>query len=49
LTPSHVASPRAVPRETAAEAIRALDAQFPWLAGAETQLARNHRLAPGPP
>lgn len=27
--------PRAVPRETAAEAIAVLDAQFPWLRGAE--------------
>jgi hypothetical protein len=27
--------------ETAAEAIRALDARFPWLAGAEKQLPQN--------
>jgi hypothetical protein len=27
--------------ETAAEAIRALDARFPWLAGAEKQLSQN--------
>jgi hypothetical protein len=30
-----VARRRTPPRETAAEAIRSLDAQFPWLAGAE--------------
>jgi hypothetical protein len=27
--------PRVVPRQTAAEAIAVLDAQFPWLRGAE--------------
>jgi hypothetical protein len=32
---------RTPPRETAAEAIRSLDAQFPWLAGAERSLPQN--------
>ena len=31
-------------RETAAEAIHRLDAQFPWLSGAEKQLSRNPGL-----
>jgi hypothetical protein len=41
--------PHPVHTETAAEAIAALDAQFPWLRGAEKRL-RSHqcRLAPPP-
>jgi hypothetical protein len=39
--PPAVAPPRTVPRETAAEAILALDAQFPWLQGAEKPVSRN--------
>jgi hypothetical protein len=39
--PPPVAPPRTVPRETAAEAILALDAQFPWLHGAEKSVSRN--------
>ena len=33
------------PTETAAEAIRALDTQFPWLRGAEKQTAGTRRAA----
>jgi len=33
--PSSIVRPRAELRETAAEAIRSLDKQFPWLWGAE--------------
>jgi hypothetical protein len=33
--------PRATPAETAAEAIAILDAQFPWLRGAEKRVSRN--------
>ena len=36
-----VARRQTPPRETAAEAIRSLDAQFPWLAGAERSLPQN--------
>jgi hypothetical protein len=39
--PPETVPPRAVPRETAAEAICVLDAQFPWLRGAEEQLSRS--------
>jgi hypothetical protein len=38
-----VARRRTPPRETAAEAIRSLDAQFPWLAGAEKSLTLTLR------
>ena len=34
-TPPEAVPPPAVPRPTAAEAIHDLDAQFPWLRGAE--------------
>jgi hypothetical protein len=38
----HIARSRTALRaETAAEAIHALDARFPWLAGAEKQLSQN--------
>lgn len=37
--PPPVAPPRRVPRETAAEAILALDAQFPWLLGVSAGLS----------
>ena len=41
ILPAPVPAP-AVPRETAAQAIHVLDAQFWWLRGAEKQLSRNH-------
>ena len=41
--PPPVAPPRTVPRETAAEAILALDAQFPWLHGAEKSVSGTRR------
>jgi len=41
--------PRAVPRETAAEAIHVLDAQFPWLAGAEQPVSRKPAWHPRSP
>jgi hypothetical protein len=37
-TPPATVPPRAVPRETAAQASALLDAQFPWLRGAERRL-----------
>jgi hypothetical protein len=37
--PSATVRPTAALRETAAEAIHRLDAQFPWLSGAETHLS----------
>jgi hypothetical protein len=40
-----VARRRTPPRETAAEAIRSLDAQFPWLVGAERSLSQNQKAA----
>jgi hypothetical protein len=36
-TPLPTAPMRVAPRETTAEAIKVLDAQFPWLRGAETR------------
>jgi len=36
-----VAPPRTLPRETAADAILALDAQFPWLHRAEKPVSRT--------
>jgi hypothetical protein len=39
--PPATARPRAALRETAAEAIHRLDAQFPWLSGAEKQVSRK--------
>src|SRR6266849_5263703 len=47
-TPPEVVPPRAVPRETVAQAIHVLDAQFPWLHGAEKQLSREPGVAPAP-
>ena len=38
-----VAQRRTPPRETATEAIRSLDAQFPWLAGAERSQSQNQK------
>ena len=35
------ATPRPVPGETATQAITVLDAQFPWLRGAEKRVSRN--------
>ena len=46
--PSPVARSQMTPRaKTAAEAIRALDARFPWLAGAEKQLPQNQNATAG--
>ena len=39
--PAVARSRTALRAETAAEAIRSLDTQFPWLAGAERSLPRN--------
>ncbi len=47
-TPPEVVPPRAVPRETVAQAIHVLDAQSPWLHGAERQLSRKPGVAPAP-
>jgi hypothetical protein len=41
--PPPVAPPRRVPRETAAEAMLALDAQFPWLQAAEKPVSQRMR------
>jgi hypothetical protein len=41
--PPPVEPPRRVPRETAAEAIFALDAQFPWLQAAEKPVSQSIR------
>src|SRR5712692_11109290 len=48
-TPRPAVPPRAVPRETAAEAIHVLDAQFPWLSGAEQPVSRNPAWHPRSP
>ncbi len=47
-TPPATVPPRVAPRETAAQASSVLDAQFPWLRGAEKRLSWNQtpRLAP---
>jgi len=47
LTPLPRATPRPVPGETATQAITVLDAQFPWLRGAEKRVSRNHVAARG--
>jgi len=47
LTPLPPATPRPVPGETATQAITVLDAQFPWLRGAEKRVSRNHVAARG--
>jgi hypothetical protein len=39
--------PRPIPGETATQAITVLDAQFPWLRGAEKRVSRNHVAARG--
>ena len=41
-TPPQTAAPIALHRETAAQAIAALDAQFPWLRGAEKRTSRTN-------
>jgi len=41
LTPPAAISPLAAPSETTAEALAALDTQFPWLRAAEKRLARR--------
>ena len=46
--PRQSVPPRAVAQETATAAIARLDAQFPWLRGAEKQASRNHSLGPTP-
>ena len=43
-TQAQALPPRAAQHETAAEAIRALDAQFPWLSGAEKQPPQARRM-----
>ena len=40
-TPPPPAPPLAAPRETTAQAIALLDAQFLWLRGAEIRISRN--------
>ena len=39
---SGIILPRAAPRQTTAEAVAALDAQFPWLRRAEKRPSRNY-------
>jgi hypothetical protein len=46
--PPATVPPRAAPCETAAAASAALDAQFPWLRGAEKRLSWNQPPRPGP-
>ena len=46
-TPLQPVPPRPVPGETATQAITVLDAQFPWLRGAEKRVSRNHVAARG--
>jgi hypothetical protein len=46
-TPPQPNTPRPVPGETATQAITLLDAQFPWLRGAEKRVSRNHAAARG--
>ena len=45
-TPLRPVPPRPAPLETATQAITVLDAQFPWLRGAENRVSRNPRPAP---
>ena len=40
--------PPALPQQTTAEAIHLLDAQFPWLRGAERKRSRNREWVPAP-
>jgi len=40
-TPLQPVPPRPIPGETATQAITVLDAQFPWLRGAEKRVSRN--------
>jgi hypothetical protein len=44
-TPLQSTTPRPVPGETATQAITLLDAQFPWLRGAEKRVSRNQGAA----
>jgi hypothetical protein len=48
LLPMPPQAPPPTPTETAAQAIHALDAQFPWLRGAEKPPARSRRVCPAP-
>jgi hypothetical protein len=48
-TPFQPVPPRPAPRQTATAAITVLDAQFPWLRGAEKRVSRNHGAAPAAP
>jgi hypothetical protein len=48
-TPFQPVPPRPAPRQTAIAAITVLDAQFPWLRGAEKRVSRNHGAAPAAP
>jgi|HubBroStandDraft_2_1064218.scaffolds.fasta_scaffold952814_1 hypothetical protein len=47
-TPPEVVPPPALPQQTTAEAIHVLDAQFPWLRGAERKRSRNREWVPAP-
>jgi hypothetical protein len=47
-TPSAAGALPAAPDETAAEAIAVLDAQFPWLRGAEKRFSWNQPPRPSP-
>ena len=47
-TPPATVPQRAVPGETTAEAIAVLDAQFPWLRGAEKRIFWNQLPPPCP-
>jgi hypothetical protein len=47
-TPPATVPLRAVPGETTAEAIAVLDAQFPWLRGAEKRIFWNQLPPPCP-
>jgi len=47
-TPPEAVPPPALPQQTTAEAIHLLDAQFPWLQGAERKRSRNRVWVPAP-
>ena len=46
--PPDAVPPPALPPQTTAEAIHLLDAQFPWLRGAERKRSRNREWVPAP-
>jgi hypothetical protein len=43
--PPQVVRPCLAPRETVAQAIRSLDAKFPWLCGAERSLSQSQKAS----